>query len=102
MKRLLVLMVCGLSVLVAFTGCQGPLGSQPANSHTLVESEGGGPFPEFLVGRWRATEQPWEFIFRSDGSISAARLWIRRGLYIPNRLKTRIVRRSDMTITSAM
>ncbi|MDH4240322.1 MAG: hypothetical protein OEW48_12235 [Phycisphaerae bacterium] len=68
MKRLLVLLVCGLSVF-QLGGCQGLSGEK---SGVEVIIEGGGGFPEFLVGVWRADKGGWEFVFEPDGTISSA------------------------------
>jgi len=45
----------------------------PKEHYRGVEAviEGGGKFPEFLVGRWKADEYGWEFVFGPDGSISS-------------------------------
>ena len=65
MKQLVVF--AGFAVLLlGLWGCQ--------NAHSGVEViiEGGGEFPEFLVGVWKADKNGWEFVFEPDGSISSA------------------------------
>jgi hypothetical protein len=62
MNRLLVLLVCGLSIFL-LSGCQGPAGN---TSGVDVIIEGDGEFPDFLVGGW------WEFVFEPDGTLSSA------------------------------
>jgi hypothetical protein len=37
-----------------------------------VAVEGGGQFPEFLTGKWKADEGGWEFVFEPNGTISSA------------------------------
>ncbi|MHC4314904.1 MAG: hypothetical protein ACYSW3_20850 [Planctomycetota bacterium] len=64
MQRLLVLLFCGLSVF-QLGGCQG------SKSDVDVIIEGGGEFPEFLVGGWKADKDGWEFVFEPDGTISS-------------------------------
>jgi len=78
MRRLLILLVCGLFALAQLSGCQG-LGRDksrvdptPPKSGVEVIIEGGGEFPEFLVGRWKANEHGWKFVFQPDGTISSA------------------------------
>ena len=68
MKRLLVLLICGLSIF-QLSGCQGPACNK---SGVDVIIEGGGEFPEFLVGRWKDEKTGWEFVFEPDGTISSA------------------------------
>ena len=65
MKRLLVLLGCAV-LLSALAGCQNP------NRAVEVIIEGGGEFPEFLVGTWKADKDGWEFVFEPDGTISSA------------------------------
>lgn len=64
MQRLLVLLFCGFSVF-QLGGCQGP------KSGVEVIIEGGGEFPEFLVGGWKADQDGWEFVFEPDGKLSS-------------------------------
>ncbi len=79
MRRLLVLLVCGLFALPQLSGCQRPdrdkSGVAPAPPRAGVEVivEGGDEFPEFLVGTWRAGGGGgWEVVFEPDGTISSA------------------------------
>ncbi len=74
MKQLLVL--AGFAVLLsALAGCQNAnRGVDPAPPRGGVEViiEGGGEFPEFLVGGWKADKHGWQFVFEPDGAISSA------------------------------
>lgn len=79
MRRLLILLVCGLSVLLLLSGCQG---SAANKSGVDVIVEGGGKFPQFLVGKWRPDDAGWEFVFEPDGTISSA--MIDNGMLIVN------------------
>jgi len=36
----------------------------------IVSIDGDGKFPEFLVGRWQANRNNWEFFFNPDGSLA--------------------------------
>jgi len=68
MKQLVVLVGC--AVLLSVTGgCQSTAGN---TSGVDVIIEGGGEFPEFLVGRWKADKDGWEFVFEPDGTLSSA------------------------------
>jgi hypothetical protein len=68
MKQWLVL--AGFAVILSgLVGCQGPLSKK---SGVDVIIEGGGKFPEFLVGRWKDAKKGWEFVFEPDGTISSA------------------------------
>ena len=62
--------------LVVFAGCAvvlaGLVGCQNANSGVEVIIEGGGEFPEFLVGGWKADKDGWELVFEPDGRLSSA------------------------------
>ncbi len=77
MRRLLVLLVCGLFALAQLSGCQSNsrdasgVAPTPPGSGVEVIVEGGGEFPEFLVGRWRANKHGWKFVFQPDGTISS-------------------------------
>jgi hypothetical protein len=64
MKRLIVLFGC---VFLLLGGCQG-LNRNKSGVKVIIE--GGGKFPEFLVGRWKADDYHWEFVFERDGRIS--------------------------------
>jgi len=67
MQRLLLLLFCGFSVC-QFGGCQSPPGNK---SGVEVIIEGGGEFPESLVGVWKADKDGWEFVFEPDGTLSS-------------------------------
>ncbi|HUW20940.1 MAG TPA: hypothetical protein VMW16_16690 [Sedimentisphaerales bacterium] len=62
--------------LVALVGCavflMGLSGCRSANPGVDVVVEGGGEFPQALVGRWQADKNQWEFVFEPDGTISSA------------------------------
>jgi len=74
MKQLLVL--AGFALLLSsLAGCQkANKGVDPAPPRGGVEViiEGNGEFPEFLVGRWKADKDGWQFVFEPDGRISSA------------------------------
>jgi hypothetical protein len=61
--------------LVAFAACVVFLlavaGCRNTEKGVEVVIEGGGRFPQSLVGTWRADEEAWEFIFEPDGTISS-------------------------------
>lgn len=72
MKRLSILFGCVI-VLFAFSGCQ-QLGRNEKNAVGVI-IEGGGKFPDFLVGRWKAVPEEdiaWEVAFEPNGVISSA------------------------------
>jgi hypothetical protein len=50
-----------------------------------VTVDGGGRFPAFLVGTWKAEQGGWEFTFEPDGEISAATVSIGRAKLRPGR-----------------
>jgi len=60
---LLIPLCCSLSVIA---GCQ------KANTGVNVIIEGGGQFPQSLVGTWKDDKNRWEFVFEPDGTISSA------------------------------
>lgn len=68
MKQLLVLLGC--VVLFALTGCQ-ELGRDNKRAVEVI-IEGGGEFPQFLVGRWKSKNYAWQFVFEPNGAISSA------------------------------
>ena len=81
MRQLLIL--AGLAVVLSgFAGCQGP------NKGVEVIIDGGGKFPEFLVGTWKSDKQGWEFTFEPDGTISSARISFGRFRVVPGRKTT--------------
>jgi len=67
MKRLVALVGC---VVLLFSGCQGL--SRDKKKAVEVIIEGGGEFPQFLAGAWKADKHGWEFVFERDGTISSA------------------------------
>ncbi|HUS73688.1 MAG TPA: hypothetical protein VMY06_11530 [Sedimentisphaerales bacterium] len=67
MKQLVVLVGCAV-LLSVVGGCQSTAGNK---SGVEVIIEGDGEFPEFLVGRWKADKDGWEFVFEPDGTISS-------------------------------
>lgn len=70
MKHLAKLLGC-IIILAVLAGCQNIAGNN-AEKAVDVFVEGGGQFPEFLVGQWKEERTGWEFVFESDGSISSA------------------------------
>jgi len=68
MKRLSALLICGFFVFL-LNGCQD---SAADRSGVEVIIDGDEGFPEFLVGRWKADKNGWEFVFEEDGAISSA------------------------------
>lgn len=68
MKQLVVLVGCAV-LLSVIGGCQSPAVNK---SGVDVIIEGGGEFPQFLVGRWKDAQKGWEFVFEPDGTISSA------------------------------
>jgi hypothetical protein len=67
MKRLVALVGC--VVLFALTGCQKLSHDEERAVEAVIE--GGGEFPQFLVGRWKDEKKTWEFVFEPDGTISS-------------------------------
>jgi hypothetical protein len=65
MKRLIVLFGC---VFLLFGGCQEP--GRKKNAVEVIIKDGG-EFPQFLVGKWKADNYAWEFVFEPDGTISS-------------------------------
>jgi len=68
MKRFCFLLVFG-SLIMLPTGCQKQAGDSEA---VKVLIDGDGQFPESLIGRWKADEGGWEFVFEQEGTISSA------------------------------
>lgn len=61
-----------ISVLM-LSGCEEFLQRGPQSTigdSMVVTIDGDGKFPEFLVGRWRANRNNWEFLFNPDGSLA--------------------------------
>jgi len=63
------LVLCCTFICLILTGCQNADSKSKAME---VVVEGGGQFPEFLVGKWKSDAHGWEFNFEPDGSISSA------------------------------
>jgi hypothetical protein len=63
MRRLILLAGC-TAILLGLAGCRG--------SGVNVVINGKGKFPPELAGRWKDSEQNWEFVFKPDGTISSA------------------------------
>ncbi len=81
MKQLLVLFGCCV-ILLGLAGCQN------ANRGIEVIIEGGGEFPQFLVGRWKADKDGWEFVFEPNGAISSAVISLGRVRMKPGEITT--------------
>jgi hypothetical protein len=65
-----VFLFCLLSLELCLCGCQGIFGG---NRDVKVDIEGGGEFPQFLVGTWQDKGQSgWQITFNRDGTISSA------------------------------
>lgn len=91
MKQLSILLVCGLFALAQLSGCQSHsrdasgVAPAPPRSRVGVIVEGGGEFPEFLVGTWRTEgKSGWEFSFEPDGTISSVVIALGRVRIRPN------------------
>ncbi len=68
MKRLVVLVLCALSVSLIL-GCPQPVDDRPA---VEVVVDGGKRFPKDLAGVWKADSGGWEFVIEPNGTISSA------------------------------
>ncbi len=68
MKTKAVLLLCALSA-GAFPGCRQPSETRPP---VEVVVDGGGQFPDYLAGVWRADSGGWEIVLEPDGRISSA------------------------------
>lgn len=66
MKQLIVLIGC---VFLVFGGCQ-EVSRNKSGVDVIIE--GGGEFPEFLVGTWKCDGAELEIVFEADGTISSA------------------------------
>ena len=63
--------------VLLLSGCEQPLvtdqqSSEKLNKFMEVVIDGDGKFPEFLVGRWKADKNNWDFVFNPDGSLESA------------------------------
>ncbi|MHC4499923.1 MAG: hypothetical protein ACYS21_12505 [Planctomycetota bacterium] len=81
MKQLVVFVGC-VVFLLASTGCR----SNDRGIEVIVE--GGGKFPQSLVGIWRADKEGWEFVFEPDGTISSAVISLGRVRMRPGQITT--------------
>ncbi len=86
MKRISVLFYA--LFLLALTGCQRPALYDMTLGSVEVFIEGGGEFPEFLVGRWKGDKGGWEFVFEPNGTISKAIITVGRTRIIPGEITT--------------
>ena len=68
MRQLIILVSISMVLLVSM-GCQSV--ERPESKMDVI-IDGGGAFPEFMVGRWKADRGGWEIVFEPDGSISSA------------------------------
>ncbi len=84
MKQLMLLLLCGLSVF-SCSGCHGPAESPPAME---VVIDGGGPFPDYLVGTWKAESGGLEIVFEPNGTISSAVVSLGRVRMQPGQVTT--------------
>ncbi len=82
MKKLLVLLGCAV---LLFSGCQ-----EFSRNKNAVEViiEGGGEFPQFLAGTWKADDYAWQFVFEPNGTISSAVIGMGEVEIIPGRTAT--------------
>lgn len=64
MKQLVILAGCAI-VLAGLVGCQDD------NKVNGVSVGGGGGFPEFLAGTWKADNHKWQITFEGDGRITS-------------------------------
>lgn len=76
-------------LLLSVTGCQ-EVEKQDAIKYdmtpgtTEVIVEGGGQFPDFLVGKWKGDKNQWGIAFASDGSISEVRIALGFARLVPS------------------
>jgi hypothetical protein len=68
MKRLLLLLLCGLCVVLLIS-CQGA-GRSKSGFGTPIKDDR--EFPEFLAGTWKAKDSPWKIVLAADGTVSSA------------------------------
>jgi len=93
MKQLVMLAGCAV-VLSGLAGCQKPaqttppIAPAPPRGGVEVIIEGGGEFPQFLVGRWKADDYRWEFVFEPNGTISSMVLNMGGVEIIPGQTRT--------------
>lgn len=82
MKKLLVLLGCAV---LLFSGCQN-YGRSKSGVEVIIE--GGGQFPQFLVGKWKADDYGWQFVFEPNGTIVSAVISMGEVEIIPGRTAT--------------
>lgn len=76
------ILICVVSLLL--TGCSGPAANpQPVR----INIEGGGEFPSYLAGTWRAEEQKLEMVVKPDGTIASATVGMGRMKLEPGKTK---------------
>ena len=84
MKQIVPLLFCSLSVL-SCSGCYSSAENPPA---VEVIIDGGGQFPDFLVGTWKANSGGWEIVFEPNGAISSAVISLGRVRMKPGQVTT--------------
>lgn len=84
MRRILTAMLCCLSVSL-LGGCNRHVQKDSAVEVTV---DGDGEFPGFLVGRWKADQGGWEFVFEPNGTISSTVVSIGRVTMKPGQTTT--------------
>jgi len=84
MKQIVPLLLCSLSIF-SHSGCHGSAES-PAAVEVVVD--GGGQFPDFLVGTWKADSGGWEIVFEPNGTISSAVVSLGRVRMKPGQVTT--------------
>lgn len=77
-------LLCALLV-VLLGGCQAPLWKK---SSVEVIIDGDGPFPDFLIGTWKADTGGWEIVFEPNGTISSAVVSLGRVRLKPGQVTT--------------
>ncbi len=68
MKQVSCILLTSVIVVLILTGCEG--WSRNKNGVKVI-IEGGGEFPQSLVGRWKADDYYWQFVFEPNGTISS-------------------------------
>ena len=66
--RQLIVLLSGLVILLGVAGCQE---QQAVQKGVEVNIEGGGAFPQEMVGTWTGMTATWEIVFEANGSISS-------------------------------
>jgi hypothetical protein len=77
-----VFLIASLFLAAVPAGCRSTAG---VKDNVEVTIDGGGQFPAFLVGTWKAEQGGWEFTFEPDGKISSAIVSIGRAKLRPGR-----------------